>query len=154
MSNEKQMNVAKSDNLSNAVFGRGRDKILGFMPTRHELVQLAEYWHRAALDLRWFWFMYPVASSDDYQLRAFIGGRIARIVDLVGEEEVNQAADEVREEYENICPILWEIFEKGSREEWDVIQKAVSRRLDKIDAEHRRLERKAPDADCDDNSVP
>ena len=43
--------------MSDEVTGEGAAGVSGFVPSRDELIQLAEYWERIALKEEWFWFI-------------------------------------------------------------------------------------------------
>jgi hypothetical protein len=96
------------------VNGSSAAEVSGFVPTRHELVQLVQYWERIALDAEWWWFIEGTVGSSDMRRQAFARRRINRIWDLIGREEAEQAIDEARAEFaKDIEPKLWDIFLHG-----------------------------------------
>ena len=70
-----------------------------FVPTRHELIQLVKYWYGRLLDVDWYWFLYALTGSIEVRLRVFAYRRIGRAATAIGQEAVNRAIEEVREEF-------------------------------------------------------
>jgi hypothetical protein len=76
-----------------AVNGGAAQETPEFVPTRHELIQLARYWHRRCLDNKWSFIAGPSASAE-IRVGPYAERRIARIKELVGKEEVDDAIEE------------------------------------------------------------
>jgi hypothetical protein len=119
------------------VNGSGATEVSGFVPTRFELIQLAEYWERYALEIEWFWFITGVVSSAETGQTAFARSRVNRIWDLIGKEEVQQAIDRAYAEFgKDQEPRLWDIFLHGDEaarravpeETWRQVEEEDSRR--------------------------
>jgi hypothetical protein len=116
------------------VNGAAASESWGFVPTRHELIQLVEYWERIALEDEWFWFTTGQVGSDDRRQRAFARRRVNRIWDLLG-DEVEQAIDRVHKEFaKDIDPKLWDIFLHGDEAQWTAVQEETYRRIEEEDA--------------------
>ena len=113
------------------VNGEGAAEVSGFVPTRHELIQLVQYWERIALKEEWFCFIYGQTGTDITRRIAFARRRIDRIWDLIGKEEVQQAIDAARAEFaKDIEPKLWDVFLHGDEGQWRAVQEETWRRLE------------------------
>jgi len=100
----------------------------GFVPTRHELIQLVKYWATLDLDKQFYFFLYSQTGSNDSRRGAFARRRISRIAAIRGEEEVRKAIEEAEQKYrETIDPRAWSIFQDGTPEERDAFQEEVQR---------------------------
>lgn len=132
--NEKTRVVKTADNetvMPSGVFGHvdevngeGAAEVSGFVPSRHELIQLAEYWERIALKEEWWWFLTGQTGGDISRLITFARRRIDRIWNLLGKEEVKPAIDRVYAEFEKENdPRLWDIFLHGDDAQWEAVQK-------------------------------
>jgi hypothetical protein len=124
------------------VNGRDAQEVPGFVATRHELIQLAKYWTKRAVDIEYFWFCCEQVGSSDRRIRTFAWNRVDRIADLLGEDEVNQAVQQAIDEYgKEQDPKVWSIFRNGTPEE----QKAFHEET------RRHFEENAPEI-CDDSN--
>ena len=116
------------------VNGRGAEEIQGFIATRHELIQLAKYWAKKAIDIEYFWFLYEQTGSSDRRIRAFAWRRVSRIAELVGKEvneAVKQAYDEFGEGFKSAeGKRAWNIFLNGTPEERKALQDEVYAEMD------------------------
>src|SRR4051794_23254585 len=65
-----------------------------FLPSRFELIQLARYWVRSRLDTELDWFFTQQTGSDDIRLRPYASMRLARIAEVIGEDDVRRVEDE------------------------------------------------------------
>jgi hypothetical protein len=100
------------------VNGKGGEEVPAFVPTKHELIELAKYWWKEVLDLDFCWFLYQCTGSTEIRLRPFAIRRIDRIADAVGADEVNKAIRDVTDEYgQKIDRAHWIIFHYGNNEE-------------------------------------
>jgi hypothetical protein len=111
-----------------------------FIATRHELVQLAEYWQGVAIDRLWYFFITGQDDSSDLRLREFALWRNDRISKLIGEEVVNEAIQRVYARYQKDGRDmrLWDIFRNGDEEDWRAVTEERFRRQKKIDQQARR----------------
>jgi len=74
-------------------------------------------------------------------IAAFSSRRIARIAELLGEEEVKRAIDEAREEFSRrLDPRRWDIFLHGDKEQWRPVQEEM--RQEHQEQHERRLKEK------------
>jgi hypothetical protein len=114
------------------VNGNSAAEVSGFVPTRHELIQLVEYWERKALETEFWWFLYGQVGSSETRLRAFARRRVNRIWDLLGEEEVQQAIDRVYAEVgKDVDPKLWDVFLHGDEAQRRAVQEESWRQMEK-----------------------
>ncbi len=99
-----------------------------FVPTRHELIQLAKDWATLDIDDLFDFFLYGQTGSSEWRRVAFAHRRIDRIATILGEEEVRKAVEEAEEEFsKTIDPRAWAIFKAGTREEREAFQDEVLR---------------------------
>jgi hypothetical protein len=102
------------------VNGAGAVEVAEYVPTRHEIMQIVKYWHLRTLDNNWFFFIYGGTGSSEVRLKAFARRRIARADAAIGEEAVDAAIKEARDEFKTKIndDRLWTIFENGTEEQW------------------------------------
>jgi hypothetical protein len=101
-----------------------------FVPTRYELIQLVKYWATIVIDLRFDYFLYTQTGGSEYRLSAFANRRVARIAEILGEEEINKVIDQAYEEYgKEQGPRAWSIFLNGTPEEREAFQKEVQQEI-------------------------
>jgi len=124
------------------VNGPGAAEIPDFVPTRHELLQLLNFWVKKALDYEYFAFLYAQTGSTEIRLIPYAWRRINRIGDLLGEESAKKAVEEAYVEFgKDKNPRDWEIFMHGD----DADRKALQ---DEIQREHFRSREKG---ECPEN---
>jgi len=93
------------------VNGAGAQEIPEFVPTRHELLELAKYWQKVCLENRYFWYLEWQVGSTDLRQEAFAQRRLNRIAEALGDDVVKSATDEVWEEFGKTCdPRVWNHF--------------------------------------------
>ena len=100
------------------VNGPGAAEAPDFVATEHELITLVKHWGRVALHNEFFWFIYQVGGSSDTCETYFAYRRIARIADLIGQDEVDRIIDEVWEDFgkqQNVRE--WNLFRNGTKEQ-------------------------------------
>src|SRR5258708_3155089 len=73
------------------VNGPGAEEIKGYIPTKHELIQLVRFWYRECLDNRWKFFSFGQSGSSESRLGRFAMRRIKRAKALIGAVAVDQA---------------------------------------------------------------
>lgn len=114
----------------NDINGPGAEEVEGFLPTRHELSQLAKYWAKVAIDIEYFWFCYQQTGSTEMRRGPFARRRVARIAHLLGEEVVNRAREEAYAEYgKDQDPRVWNIFLNGPDEERRALREELDRKM-------------------------
>jgi hypothetical protein len=110
------------------VNGPGAVEVPAFVPTRHELIQLAKYWAGVEIDLEFSWFVYQATGSSEIRRGPFASRRIARIAEALGEEAVAEAVRQAYNEFaKGIDPRTWSIFLNGTPEERRVLQDELAR---------------------------
>lgn len=85
------------------VNGAGAKEIPEFVPTYHELVQLAKHWERIWLDNMFFMYWSSQTGSSELRLEAFARRRLNRIAEAIGDCVVGNAINEVDEEFGKGC---------------------------------------------------
>jgi hypothetical protein len=102
------------------VNGTGATEVPDFNPTRPELIQLVKYWKKSALDSEYSVFLTGQIGSTDMRMQPFAYRRIARIADLIGEDEIRKVVQEAENEFgRSADPKAWDIFLHGTSEQWD-----------------------------------
>ena len=110
----------------------------GFIPNHRELIEVAKYWAKDILESVWlFDFTYPTGGGSIGRERNFANRRINRIRKIVGDEKVDKACEEVRNDFrKGMSDDLWAVFEHGDaaqvaavREDMDAIVSEDKKRL-------------------------
>ena len=113
------------------VNGPGAREFPEFTATEHELITLVKHWAQVALDIEWFWFLYAQVGSSETRENAFAHRRTSRIADVVGQEVVAKAVDEVWEDFgKRQDARAWGIFLHGDEEQVRAFQDEVQDKLD------------------------
>ncbi len=116
------------------VNGPGSIEFPSFVPTRHELVQLAKYWASVRMDLDFSHFIDGQTGSSEIRLGPFASRRIARIAAALGEDEVAKAVNEAYDEFGKRCdPRTWKVFREGTPEEQKTLQAEIAREMSGIE---------------------
>jgi len=129
-------NIMKDDKTIDTVYveevnGPLAVEVQDFVPTRHELIQLVMYWAEQLIEVQYDGFMIGPGFSIDPCLDAFPRKRISRIAEVLGEEAVRQAIDQVYAEIgEKPDHFLWEDFLNGNREQWDEVLEETHKALE------------------------
>ena len=112
------------------VNGPGARVIDGFLPTQHELIQLAKYWTKVAVEIEFDWFLFQGTGSTDIRLQPFAWRRVSRITRVLGHEEVGKAVEEAYDEFGKGCdPRTWRIFRNGTPEEREALRDEIDRNI-------------------------
>ena len=112
------------------VNGPAAAEIPGFVATKHELIQLLKYWAGIRIDIRFDWFTSQCVGSSETRLESFSGRRIARIAEVLGNDETSAAVQQAYAEYaKNIDPRIWEVFLNGTPEEQNALQEEIEREI-------------------------
>jgi len=93
-----------------------------FIPTRHELIQIAKYWYLRQLDNDFFFFAFGQTGSSEWRTNVYASLRIDRIAGILPEQELNQAIEEVERDFKQehkISDADWDIFKNGTQEQWE-----------------------------------
>ena len=105
------MKVANTDND----LARGQQEISNFFPIRFELIALVQYWVKEALGCEYFQWLNGIAGGSETRWRLFAWGRVNRIGDLLGKEEVQKAVDKATTAFgqEKGDGVFWITFFNG-----------------------------------------
>ncbi len=118
--------------------GPGATEILGFVPTRHELIQLVEHWAGVRVGTIFKVFQTAVIGSTDMRKVSFAEERIRSIELLLGEEEVNRVIEQVDSEFgKKVDKRVWEIFLHGSKEQREAV--ALEFRLGRAELDNKEI---------------
>ncbi|MGA3315458.1 MAG: hypothetical protein ABSC64_03355 [Candidatus Korobacteraceae bacterium] len=115
------------------VNGPGAGEVVGFVPTRHELLELARYWATVAVDLEYFRFLHGQYSSDRYRQQCFAWRRVGRIQELLC-EDADKVVDEVYEKFgKEQNQKYWETFLRGNAEQREAVREEPARAMGEWD---------------------
>lgn len=145
---ESRMNVVNRDNdllhpwgpigHVDEVNGPGAMEVPQFVPTRHELFQLAKYWALTVLDMDFCYFCYQQTGSTEIRLGPFANRRINRIAEYLGASRVQEAWKAAEDEFAKTVDARdWHVFRHGTpdelaafRKEMDAIEAKLSEDYD------------------------
>ena len=99
-----------------------------FVPTKHELIQIAKYWLHRRLDNSFFFFTYSQTGSSEWRVNIYAERRIDRAAEILTEEELNELIADAERDYKDkngITDEVWNIFKNGSKEERETYQDKV-----------------------------
>lgn len=98
------------------VNGPGAKECPDYVPTQHELRELAKYWMREKLSAESSMFLDDQIGSDEMRISSFANRRLCRIEQIISEETINKVFGEVEEEMrKHWGDELWEIFKTGDK---------------------------------------
>ncbi len=104
-----------------AINGLDGKEVPDFVPTRHELKQLAGYWIGERIDSDFDWFAYQQSGSSQWRWSVFISRRLNRLAEVLGEEAMQQAGKNAVKIYRKCYPSIsdedWRVFTTGTDEE-------------------------------------
>jgi hypothetical protein len=104
-----------------AINGEDGMEVPDFVPTRHELKQLAGYWNGERIDSDFDWFAYQQSGSSEWRWSVFISRRLNRLAEVLGEEAMQQAGKNAVKIYRKCYPSIsnedWRVFTTGTEEE-------------------------------------
>ena len=96
------------------VNGPGGVACAGYVPTRHELLQLVRYWITEFLRIETFFFFEGQVGSADWRTSVYAVRRLNRIVGVLGKEAVDAVVSDVKNEFRRrFGDSDWEAFENG-----------------------------------------
>jgi hypothetical protein len=96
-----------------------------FVPTKHELIEIAKYWFQRRLDNRFWFFETAQTGSSEWRTNVYAVRRINRMAEIVPEQELDQAIEEVERDFKQERKISdedWDIFKNGTQEQWELYQ--------------------------------
>jgi hypothetical protein len=119
------------------VNGAGTAEAAAYVPTRHEVVELVNYWYRRILHNSWFFFVRGGTGSSEWRVKAFADRRFDRAEAAIGKEAVDVAIKEAHEEFRTKVvkdDRLWDIFEHGTEEQRNAAVEETYRKISEPDA--------------------
>jgi len=100
--------------LIDEVNGKGAVEVPDFIATRHELVQVAKYWAGISVREQWWWLRKGSINDSHRRLLTYAERRLARLVNLLGADEVARAVDEANSQFgADKDPEDWKVFMQG-----------------------------------------
>ena len=103
--------------------GEDGNEFPDFVPTRHELKQLALYWMHERIDHDFDYFCYQQTGSSEWRWSVYISRRLDRLAEILGEEAMQQvrkgAVESYRKGYAKITDEDWRVFTTGNEKEQD-----------------------------------
>lgn len=119
------------------VNGSGAAEVPEFNVTRHELIQIAKYWAEATLDSEYWCFLFQQIGSAEIRLQPYAWRRVSRIADLLGNEVVEKAIQEVKEEMGKTRDAeAWRVFLSGSNVERAALQSRIASEMTEAEPRH------------------
>ena len=116
------------------VNGLDAGEVPAFVPTRHELLQIARYWADVELDLNFFMAIHQCVGSDWLRKTSFAARRIGRIERALGGDDVERVVEDVRKKLSSsVDPRYWKAFVEGDKAGLRQIAEELHKRV----AEHR-----------------
>jgi len=113
--------------------GEGGSEVPGFIPLKHELLQLVKYWVEEDLRGQWWRFTTGWIGRFESNISALACARIGEIKALIGTNEVTKAVEEAQERFKaEQDERLWEIFVNGDMDQWMAVQEEHDRIIRKI----------------------
>jgi hypothetical protein len=109
-----------------------------FVPTKRELIQIAKYWFQRRLDNDFYFFVFGQTGSSEWRTNVYANRRINRIADILPEQELNQAIEEVEHDFKQehkISDADWDVFKNGTQEQWTSFQDKLRREFESRDSE-------------------
>ena len=109
-----------------------------FVPTKHELIQIAKYWFQRQLNIQLWFFATGQSGSSECREDFYAALRIHRIAEIVPEQELNQAIEEVERDFKQDKKISdddWDIFKNGTEEQWNSYQEKFWREFESQNSE-------------------
>ena len=111
--------------------GAGGEELPNFVPTRHELVQLAKFWAMERLDHDFIWFLYQQTGSSEWRRSVYIDRRLGRLGEILGSEAMDAAWADVVALFRKRSPKItdedWRVFMDGTNEEQEAWRDKVFR---------------------------
>jgi hypothetical protein len=126
------------DDHVNASHGQVEEVCAGYQPTRDELFLLARDWAQTRLDIALNSFFYWLSGSIEFRRSSYAAVRLSRLAEVLGEEEVRRAEEEVEAEARRkIGAAHWRIFTEGTPEEKRRVADEVQETSDYLDGKRQ-----------------
>ncbi len=101
--------------------GEDGKEVPDFVPTLHELKQLASYWMHERIDHDFEWFAYQQTGSSEWRWSVFIFRRLNRLAEILGEKAMQEVRKDAVESYRKCYPRIndedWRVFTTGTEQE-------------------------------------
>ena len=112
------------------IVGDGGLEMPGFVATKNEILQLAQYWATKIINLDFLLFLYGCSGSSEWRTVAVANRRLDRISTLIGEEEVTKAWREAEQAFATgVDQQAWKIFTEGTQADREGFQQEVQEEL-------------------------
>jgi len=125
MTETKKIVSNSDDDCLDEFNGPGAEEIQGFVPTRHELIQLVKYWAKVELDLDCFMFIDRTKASDLLRQTSFAARRIGQIAELLGDEVIKTINEVGAEILKHLDKRHRDIFLNYSEEQREKIREEI-----------------------------
>jgi hypothetical protein len=104
-----------------AINGDDGQEVADFVPTVHELKQLAVYWCEERIAHDFDWCVYQATGSSEWRWSAYIGRRLNRLSEILGDQAMEEvwkkSIASYRRRYPKVTDEDWHIFTTGTEEE-------------------------------------
>jgi len=109
-----------------------------FVPTKHELIQIAKYWLLRLLNNHLWYFETGQTGSSEWRESVYASRRIDRIAEILPEQEFNNVIEEIERDFKQdkkINDADWHIFKNGATEQWNAHQEQFWREFESKNGE-------------------
>ena len=96
-----------------------------YVPTRHELLELARYWYEKRLSTYADCFYYEITDSYESRMLSYAERRLGRIAAAIGRAAMDAIVVEVEVEYQQRMGGDWEVVADGSPEQRETVRERV-----------------------------
>jgi hypothetical protein len=88
-----------------------------------------KHWYGEVLDLDWSYFIFGELGGSEWISRGTALRRISEATAVLGAEAIHRAAENARGEFKAKVdnPHIWEIFEDGTKEQWEPVADEIHR---------------------------
>ncbi|HWY55862.1 MAG TPA: hypothetical protein VNZ03_15450 [Terriglobales bacterium] len=104
-----------------AINGEDGKEVPQFVPTRHELMQLAEYWALERIDHDFYWFAFQQTGSSDWRWGRYISRRLNQLSEILGTQAMKSVWDAAIATFRKQRPKLtdedWQVLTESNEEE-------------------------------------
>ncbi len=101
-----------------AINGADGQEVPGYIPTVHELKQLAAYWYEERIDHDFESFAYRRTDSRVWRWSVFTGRRLSRLAEILGDDAMQEVWEKAIASYRHkLTDEDWRIFTSGTDEE-------------------------------------
>lgn len=114
--------------------GEGGKEVPEFVPTRQELMQLAEYWALERIKHDFFWVLTQQTGSSEWREGEYIFRRLNRLGEILGTEAMGSVWDAAIATFRKQSPKVtdedWRVFTEGTEEEQEAWRNKLNEEME------------------------